>query len=73
MDEPNSDSTWPTARSFDPSRHRAKARATVAALRAEATHVDITVKSMGRRKAEAGGGALSAKLASVAAKGAADT
>lgn len=45
----------------------------VAALRAEATDVDITVKSMSRRKAEAGGGALSAKLASVAAKGAADT
>lgn len=59
--------------SFDPFRHRARERATVAALRSEASDVDISVKSMGRRKAEAGGAALSARLASVAAKGAADS
>jgi predicted TIM-barrel fold metal-dependent hydrolase len=59
--------------SFEPFRHRPKEKATVAALRAEASDVDISVKSMGRRKAEAGGGSLSAVLASVASKGAGDS
>jgi hypothetical protein len=56
--------------SFDPFKHRPRENSTVRALRAEATHVDISVKSMGRRKSEAGGSALSATLASVASKGA---
>ncbi|MGE0309190.1 MAG: amidohydrolase, partial [Acidimicrobiia bacterium] len=55
--------------SFDPFRHRAKERATVAALRSEATGVDTSIKSMGRRKTEAGGGSLTAALAAVASKG----
>ncbi|MCU1343951.1 MAG: hypothetical protein JWL70_217 [Acidimicrobiia bacterium] len=57
--------------SFDPFAHRSRENATVKALRAEATDVDTSIKSMGRRKSEAGGGALSAMLASVASKGAA--
>jgi predicted TIM-barrel fold metal-dependent hydrolase len=57
--------------SFDPFAHRAKKNATVAALRAEAADVDISVKSMGRRKADAAGGSLSAALAAVASRGAA--
>ena len=57
--------------SFDPFRHRAREQCTVRALRAEATDVDISVKSMGRRKADATGGSLSAMLASVASKGSA--
>jgi hypothetical protein len=58
--------------SFDPFKYRPKQKATVAALRAEATDVDTSIKSMGRRKAEAGASALSAQLASVASKGAAE-
>jgi predicted TIM-barrel fold metal-dependent hydrolase len=57
--------------SFDPFTHRPKDKSTVAALRAEARDVDITTKTMGRRKAEANGRALSAALAAVASKGAA--
>jgi predicted TIM-barrel fold metal-dependent hydrolase len=56
--------------SFDPFKHRAKEKATVAALRAEARGVDTSIKSMGRRKADAGGGALSATLAGIASTGA---
>jgi predicted TIM-barrel fold metal-dependent hydrolase len=56
--------------SFDPFKHRPREKSTVRALRAEATDVDISVKSMGRRKSEADGSALSATLASVASKGA---
>lgn len=56
---------------FDPFAHRPRERATVAALRAEAISVDTSIKSMGRRKAEAGGASLSASLAAVASKGAA--
>jgi predicted TIM-barrel fold metal-dependent hydrolase len=58
--------------SFDPFRHRAKEQSTVRALRAEAADVDISIKSMGRRKADADGGALAAQLAAVASKGAAE-
>ncbi len=57
--------------SFDPFAHRGAERCTVEALRAEATDVDIAVKSMGRRKADADAGALAARLAAVASKGAA--
>jgi hypothetical protein len=56
--------------SFDPFAHRSKARSTARALRAEAADVDIQIKSMGRRKADADGGALAAQLAAVASKGA---
>jgi predicted TIM-barrel fold metal-dependent hydrolase len=56
--------------SWDPFSVRPPEKATVAALRAEAHDVDIEVKSMGRRKAEAGGG-LSARLAAEASKTAA--
>jgi predicted TIM-barrel fold metal-dependent hydrolase len=56
--------------SFDPFALRPKDRCTVGALRADAADVDIAVKSMGRRKAEADGGALAAQLAAVASKGA---
>jgi predicted TIM-barrel fold metal-dependent hydrolase len=38
---------------FDPFQHRAKERCTVAALRAEASDVDVSIKTMGRRKADA--------------------
>jgi predicted TIM-barrel fold metal-dependent hydrolase len=55
--------------SWDPFTHRPAERATVRALRAEAADVDISVKSMGRRRSEAGGGALSAALAAQASKG----
>jgi predicted TIM-barrel fold metal-dependent hydrolase len=58
--------------SFDPFAHRAPQRATVAALRAEAAGVDVSIKSMGRRKAEADGGALTSRLATMASKGAAE-
>ena len=57
--------------SFDPFSHRPEARCTARALRAEATDVDVSIKSMGRRKADADAGALAARLASVASKGAA--
>jgi predicted TIM-barrel fold metal-dependent hydrolase len=57
--------------SFDPFRHRAADRSTVRALRTEANDVDISIKSMGRRKADADAGALAARLAAVASKGAA--
>jgi hypothetical protein len=56
--------------SFDPFAHRPREQCTVRALRAEADDVDVEIKSMGRRKAEADGGTLSARLAAVAAKGA---
>ena len=52
---------------------RAPAEGTVARCgrsRAEAADVDTAIKSMGRRKAEADGGALAARLAEVASKGA---
>jgi hypothetical protein len=62
-----------SAFSFDPFAHRPKERCTVRALRAEASDVDIAVKSMGRRKADADGGALAARLAAVASKGAPTT
>jgi predicted TIM-barrel fold metal-dependent hydrolase len=56
--------------SFDPFKHRPKERCTVKALRAEATDVDISIKSMGRRKADAQDkGALQAALLNVASKG----
>jgi predicted TIM-barrel fold metal-dependent hydrolase len=58
--------------SFDPFQYRSKDNATVAALRAEAVGVDTSIRSMGRRKAESGGGALSNQLASIASKGAAE-
>ena len=58
--------------SFDPFKHRTREQATVAALRAEAAGVDVSIKSMGRRKADADGGALTARLASMASKGAAE-
>ncbi|MCW2548716.1 MAG: hypothetical protein JWN96_3176 [Mycobacterium sp.] len=54
--------------SFDPFKHRSRDKSTVGALRAEASDVDVAVKSMGRRKAEAGKG-LSALIAAEAAKG----
>jgi predicted TIM-barrel fold metal-dependent hydrolase len=54
--------------SFDPFKHRSREQSTVAALRAEVPDVDVEVKSMGRRKAEAGAG-LSAVIASVASIG----
>jgi len=57
--------------SFDPFAHRPAEQCTAEALRAEATDVDITIKSMGRRKADADAGALAARLAAVASKGAA--
>jgi hypothetical protein len=56
--------------SFDPFTRRAAEQSTVRALRAEANDVDIRVKSMGRRKADADAGALAARLAAVASKGA---
>jgi predicted TIM-barrel fold metal-dependent hydrolase len=56
--------------SFDPFAQRPKEQCTVRALRAEARDVDIEVKSMGRRKADADAGALAARLAAVASKGA---
>jgi hypothetical protein len=56
--------------SFDPFAQRPKEQCTVRALRAEASDVDIEVKSMGRRKADADAGALAARLAAVASKGA---
>ena len=56
--------------SFDPFAHRPREQCTVRALCAEADDVDVEIKSMGRRKAEADGGTLSARLAAVAAKGA---
>ena len=56
--------------SFDPFAHRPREQCTVRALLAEADDVDVEIKSMGRRKAEADGGTLSARLAAVAAKGA---
>jgi predicted TIM-barrel fold metal-dependent hydrolase len=52
---------------FDPFAHRPKERCTVGALRAEASHVDTAVKSMGRRKADA---EAMKKLLSAASKGA---
>jgi predicted TIM-barrel fold metal-dependent hydrolase len=56
--------------SFDPFKHRPKERCTVKALRAEATDVDVSIKSMGRRKADAQDkGALQAALLNVASKG----
>lgn len=55
--------------SFDPFAHRAAEQCTLRALRAEATDVDISIKSMGRRKADADAkGALAARLAAVASK-----
>jgi hypothetical protein len=59
--------------SFDPFSRRAPDQSTVTALRAEADDVDISVKSMGRRKADADAGALAARLAAIAAKGASTT
>jgi hypothetical protein len=59
--------------SFDPFAHRPRERCTARALRSEAADVDIAVKSMGRRKTDADGGALAARLAAVASKGAATT
>ena len=56
--------------SFDPFVRRSKEQSTVQALRAEASDVDIGIKSMGRRKADADAGALAARLAAVASKGA---
>jgi predicted TIM-barrel fold metal-dependent hydrolase len=56
--------------SFDPFKHRPRDRSTVRALRSEAADIDISVKSMGRRKAEASDrGALQAALLNVASKG----
>jgi hypothetical protein len=55
---------------FDPFAHRSQERCTARALRAEAADVDIAVKSMGRRKADADAGVLAARLAAVASKGA---
>jgi predicted TIM-barrel fold metal-dependent hydrolase len=52
--------------SFDPFSIRPRERCTVGALRAEATDVDIEIKSMGRRKADADGAAASARLGAVA-------
>jgi predicted TIM-barrel fold metal-dependent hydrolase len=56
--------------SFDPFRRRRHEDATVQALRAQAAHVDVSIKSMGRRRAEGGAAALAATLASAAARGA---
>jgi hypothetical protein len=58
--------------SFEPFKHRSEDQATVAALRAEAVGVDVSIKSMGRRKADADGGALTSQLAAMASKGAAE-
>jgi hypothetical protein len=56
--------------SFDPFKHRPKDKCTVRALRAEASDVDVSIKTMGRRKAEAEDkGALQAALLNVASKG----
>jgi predicted TIM-barrel fold metal-dependent hydrolase len=56
--------------SFDPFKYRPKDRSTVRALRTEASDIDVSVKSMGRRKAEAEDrGALQAALLNVASKG----
>jgi predicted TIM-barrel fold metal-dependent hydrolase len=54
---------------WDPFAHRPRDKATAAALRSEAADVDVSIKSMGRRKAEAGAD-LSAQLAAQASKGA---
>ena len=40
--------------SFDPFSHRTPENSTVRALRAEAADVDVSIKTMGRRKADAG-------------------
>jgi predicted TIM-barrel fold metal-dependent hydrolase len=53
--------------SFDPFAHRPRERCTVGALRAEAAGVDVSIKSMGRRKADAG---AMKKLLESASKGA---
>jgi predicted TIM-barrel fold metal-dependent hydrolase len=56
--------------SFDPFQHRPRERSTVRALRSEAADIDTSIKSMGRRKAEASDrGALQAALLNVASKG----
>jgi hypothetical protein len=55
---------------FDPFAHRSRELSTVRALRAEAADVDVEVKSMGRRKAEADSGAAM-RLVAQAAKGSA--
>ena len=54
--------------SFDPFEHRARERCTVGALRAEATGHDVSVKSMGRRKAEADAAAISRRLTAAASR-----
>jgi predicted TIM-barrel fold metal-dependent hydrolase len=53
--------------SFQPFAHRPKERCTVAALRAEAANVDTSIKSQGRRKADATG--LTSKIADLASTG----
>jgi predicted TIM-barrel fold metal-dependent hydrolase len=55
--------------SFDPFRYRSRELCTVAALRAEATHVDTSIKSQGRRKADASD--VTAKLAAIGSTGSA--
>jgi hypothetical protein len=55
--------------SFDPFRYRPRELCTVAALRAEATHVDTSIKSQGRRKADASD--VTAKLAAIGSTGSA--
>jgi len=51
---------------FDPFKIRPKEQCTVGALRAEVADHDISIKSMGRRKADADGAAASARLGAVA-------
>lgn len=55
--------------SFDPFQYRPKEKCTVGTLRAEAVDVDVSIKSMGRRRADAN--AMKTLLAA-AAKGAAE-
>ncbi len=54
---------------FDPFSIRPREQCTVGALRAEAVDVDVEIKSMGRRKADADGASQSSRLATVAAAG----
>jgi len=54
---------------FDPFAHRPREQCTVGALRAEAADIDVSIKSMGRRKADA---TAMAKLLQAASKGASD-
>jgi predicted TIM-barrel fold metal-dependent hydrolase len=54
---------------FDPFSVRPRERCTVGALRAEADGVDVSIQSMGRRKADVDKAALGARLAAAASRG----